>query len=290
VFDKISVHHDTRLNLTSIGQLFLGLLISFIIFSGGKAVAESQYSYNLSGGLRTFPLGFSVGAETKWGQYLWDKREADLKSILFGLVQESFFVGSHGLIGINLDFYPISFIKISAGKSFVSKYYEIRTLDCTKVECKGTLARTYFKVALALGYDNYVLVPQYSNVNMVSRTHLIPFGSEDDYLVGAAGQDTAVSGQVLVGYKYFDSLVGLLVKSTQMKDYKDKAMSQYFLWQMPLGKVMDLSAIGNWQVFQEKSKMKLTLGAGMFSSDWADPGFSMIAGISFGGGNDPALF
>lgn len=266
------------------------VLVSIIGLASSAKVEASQTSYVLSAGLRSFPLGFSVGGEVKSSQFLWDKREADVKSVLFGLVQESFFLGSHGLIGVNLDLFPISFLKLSVGKSFVSKYYEIRTLDCTKVECRGTLARDYYKIALALAYDNFIFSPQYSKMNMVSQSQWLPFGSEEDFLVGRAGKDSALSGQILVGYKYFDSLVGLLVKSTQMQEYKNKALSQYFLWQMPLNKIIETSVNNSWKIFQDESKMKLTLGAGLFSSDWTNPGFSMIVGIKCGGGDDPALF
>jgi hypothetical protein len=265
--------------------------IFFLLFFGiGLTSFADGTAYNLSAGFRSFPLGFSAGAEGKFSQILWGKPTAENKSVLFGLVQESVFLGSHGLIGVNLDLFPISFVKLSVGQSFVSKYYEIKTLDCNKVECRGTLAKNYYKIALALAYDNFILSPQYSKVTMTSQNHWRAFGSEEDYLVGVPGQDSAVSSQVLFAYKYMDSLVGLFVKSTKMQEYKNKALSQYFIWQMPISKIITVSANNSWQIFQDESKMKLSLGAGLFSSDWADPGFSIILGVKCGGGDDPALF
>jgi hypothetical protein len=261
----------------------------FILLSQWVA-AENQYSYNLNAGLRSFPFGFSIGGEVKSSQFLWDNRELDNKSFLFGLVQESFFIASHGLVGVNLDLYPISFVKISAGKSFVNKYYEVRTLDCSKVECKGTIDRTYYKIALALAFENFIFSPQYSKIDMVTQNHWQGFANEEDYLVGSSGKDSAISRQVLFGFKYFDSMVALFIKSTQMSQFRNKALSQYFLWQMPLNKIFENPVNNTWQIFKDESKIKLTVGAGFFSSDWAASGFSMLVGLKCGGGDDSALF
>lgn len=277
--------------------------LSWIVFFGflPSLFSNTSSSYSLNAGLRSFPLGFSVGGDLKWTQYLWGQNQnvsilnsaeekASAQPVLFGLIQESVFIGSHGLVGVNIDIFPISFLKLTAGKSYVSKYYEVRTLNCDRFECKGNLVRDYYKAALALAYGPFIFAPQYNQIEMTSRNRMLPFVSEEDYLVGAIGADTAITRQALLAYQYTDSIVGLLIRSTEVLKFKNKALSQYFVWQLPLKNIMDLSTNSTWQSFGDSSKIKLNLGAGLFSSDWADPGFSILMGIKWGGGDDPALF
>lgn len=266
-------------------------LIAFIGFCP-ISFSLALSSYSLNAGLRSFPLGFSVGGEFKGTQYLWGQSQSEVfsNSVFYGLLQESVFVGSHGLVGVSIDVYPISFLKFTAGKSYVTKYYEVRTLNCERYECKGNLVRDFYKASIALAYGSFIFSPQYLQVEMSSLNRQIPFVSEEDYLVGTIGKDTAVTRQALLAYQFSGSIVGLLIRSTEMLKFKNKALSQYFIWQLPLDKIIDLSANSSWQSFGDTSKIKLNLGAGLFSSDWADPGFSMIMGIKWGGGDDPALF
>lgn len=52
-----------------------------------------------------------------------------------------------------IEFYPISFIGIVAGKKYInSNYNKFNFYDCDKIRCKGTIEREYTQVKMAIGY------------------------------------------------------------------------------------------------------------------------------------------
>lgn len=252
----------------------------FITLYTQSVLAESGFTTNWSGGFRNYPSGFSVAGEAKFSQYLWDHRQESQSKIQYGLLQESVSLASHGFIGWDLHFYPISFIRLSAGQSIVSKYYDIGTLPCRSIECKGILKRNSLSVAFVLGYEQFIFLPQWTQVWMKPQSQTIPFGSEDDYLVGAIGGDKINSQQMLLGYKYQESLVGLFIKTSQFENFKNESLSRYFIVQKPIN-VNTISSV----------PLKLTLGIGLYSSTWVEtPQMSAMIGIKGGAGDDPALF
>lgn len=261
-------------------------IFAILIYFGSTGSAESadtiftkdgMLSYSYGAGFRNYPSGFSIGSELKASQFLWG---ANQNSVLFGLVQESLNIASHGLIGVNLNVYPISFVKLNFSKSYVSKYYEIKTLPCGSVECSGNLQRDTVSLALALAYQQFIFAPEWSQSWMTPQSQTIPFGSEDDYLVGAIKGDKVTTSQYLLGYRLQNKVFGLLVRSSQMQTYSNDALARYFIFQQPI-QIEQLS----------HSPLKLTLGFGLYSSYWVEtPQFSALIGIKGGGGNDPALF
>lgn len=258
-----------------------------VIFAG--PLVKAELSYGIAGGVRSYPFGASVGGDIKASQFLWGEAPGE-KGIMFGLIQESLVLASHGMAGAQIDVYPISIVKLSYGQSVTQKYYEIKTLDCDKAECPGTLHRAYFKAAFVLGYENFLFLPQWQKTLVSGQSSQRLLGLEDEYLLGGPESEEVEVQQTLFGYKYHDSVVGLFVRKAKTKKVANESLSQYFVWQMPLNNIIEVTPDSSWQILGDTSKIKLNVGIGLFKSNWANEGFSALVGFKWGGGQDPALF
>lgn len=110
------------------------------------------------GALRTYPsLGAEVNAQIGYNFLLWGKGPGqNKKNYMFGLLRPSINFNSSSVINgydARLEFYPISFIGLAAGKrTNISNYDGFSFFNCEQVRCIGTLNRNYqeFKMALII--------------------------------------------------------------------------------------------------------------------------------------------
>lgn len=265
--------------------LFLFILISTTIFN--SSISWGIPSNLFSVDFRNYPSGFSAGVESKLTQYLWGEQAHQEKadSILYGIIQEHLQVASHGLIGGVISLYPISFIRLRTSKSIVSRYYETSTLPCKSIYCYGNIQRDNYSISIALGYENYIFVPELEMSHQKPQSNLKNYGSEDEILVGRAGGDEIKTVSHFIGYKNnLKSIVGLYVKSSETRFFKNNALFRYFVYQQPLSLDAEILDIKN-------SNINVKTGIGFFTSTWVpNPQFSIFIGLSGGIGDDPSLF
>ena len=140
------------------------LLLALALATGTAASAEGILDYSAGFGLRTLPRGTAIAAEVGYGLPIWGTiptPPADPTDFLYGYgrpyarVQSSVVVNRFDF-GLNIA--PISFLSFSVNQGFVQRGTETATLDCTVLECEGTLYKTRVGAHLTLGYNPMYLL------------------------------------------------------------------------------------------------------------------------------------
>ncbi len=244
----------------------LGLLL------GLGFAAEAASYYEVSGGYRSFPGSASVEVNASYNEKLWSGDVAD-KPWNYGFWKVSGFAATHGQAGFKIDVYPISIWQLSLQRSITSRFYDTLTLDCVQIECRGLLQRGALKTSLALGYGDFFMIPSYMITDLTLSSDSKDFSTEEDNLVADKSGDQLTTSQLALGYKTNVNRFVLVYKNSQMKLTKDHNTSQYLVWSKSLDK--------EWNYF---------VGAGSFSSNHVENGFSMVAGLNWSMGEKLSLF
>lgn len=134
----------------------------------------SYAHFDLSAGasFRSYPsLGGQANIQSGYNLLLWGSGPgANKKNPMYGLLRPAVTVASSAVINnydARIEFYPISFIGLIAGKKYIKSDYENFTFfDCDKVRCMGTLERQYTQIKMALGYGRVLAM-----VNLIQATN-----------------------------------------------------------------------------------------------------------------------
>lgn len=130
--------------------------------------------FDLSAGtsFRSYPsLGGEANIQSGYNLLLWGSGPGpSKKNPMYGLLRPALSVSSSAVINnydARIEFYPISFLGLVAGKKYIQSDYEnFSFFDCEKVRCIGSLDRVYTQIKMALGYGKILTM-----VNLIQATN-----------------------------------------------------------------------------------------------------------------------
>ncbi|MCB9091081.1 MAG: hypothetical protein H6621_11435 [Halobacteriovoraceae bacterium] len=239
--------------------LFFTLSLLSLQASEEKLPFDAHYGFQG----RTYPaLGAMVFAELGHNTLLWDKRTQDSKDQWkFGLLRPYFQAKTSVVVNslvIGADLYPVSILGIGVGRSHEDYNFEFKFFNCNVVDCDNKLRRDFWRIKLALGYKNYVLLSHYQDERIVPANTDKLIGEYRHAIAGQNTGDDLRKLNVIFGYQHNKLLTGLLYQTANFEDSKQNSHAIYAIHQLP---------------FQNS---KLTIGLGIFENTLKGEGIGFI--------------
>lgn len=247
-----------------------GFFIVYFLSLSNLVKAETYYQ--LQGSFRSVPQSGTMEAQYFYNKKLWSQEDSE-SPWKYGFWRLGSFVGAHGLAGINVEVFPISIWQIQLQKSMTSRFYDSKNVDCSLVECRGTLTRGIFKTSFVLGWQNYFLIPSYMVTDLVLNNTNKNFSVEGENIVADQMGDQLTTWQLLFGLKQKSQRWVAVLRNSQLKQTRDKNSSQYLIWNQDL-----------------ENKLNYFIGAGTYRSTYLDQSFSLIVGLNWFQGENLSLF
>jgi hypothetical protein len=229
-------------------------------------VAEAfSLEYGLTGGVRSTPQSLSAGVYGKNGLVLWDKRNAE-NIWQYGFVNVGGEVAIHGLAEAQIEFRPVSILGITVFKSYTTRFYKTKTLDCELIDCGGNLVKSGYRLQLLLGFGDYLLVPGLSNTRFDSES-TGPIAGESEFIIFSSPTDVGISKNLFLGKKIDGAVLGIYHNEIVNDTFDEIAKFDYVIYKFP-----------------PKDNLTYAVGAGFFESSHAARIGSVFvnAGMSFG--------
>jgi len=235
------------------------LIISLVINISSIAALAQLTSVSLA--FRNYPLAGDLSASYKYEGMIWDHR-AESNASKFSYWQLVVGADVDGIVEFAANYYPISFLRLSAAVGGTYRYYNIPSFNCNVVNCQGFLSRNRVGAAFlgAFGEKNeWLVIPEYNLLWLGDAQNSLPIGDESENLIGGASADIMDRYQILAGKKIKNQMFGIFVRQAQFR-----LSGQHNEFQVLLDKI-------NW------SDTDLTLGVGRYSSDLYLPGITFFA-------------
>lgn len=127
--------------------------IVMLLFVSG--VASADIDYNISGGVRSYPLSGILEGDLGYSQLLWGQAGS---GPMYGYIRPHVGAGTAGYYNsaiASLDLYPISFLGFRAGGESIQNDKDYKAYDCDRYQCKGRSYRTFAQAELTAGYGSF---------------------------------------------------------------------------------------------------------------------------------------
>ena len=134
-------------------HLALILLVLGVSSSSSALEGQPDTSADLVG--RSTPIGLSLEGTAGYGIPIWgDSKSGDP---FFGYIRPSVSLGLSSVISsrFNFDFYPVSFVGFTVGRSYRYRTLDFTGVNCEVAACKGWLNSTYLKARFLGKYQNF---------------------------------------------------------------------------------------------------------------------------------------
>ncbi len=226
-------------------MLFLLLLLQSLYAQTDALVGIQARSFPLVGGAVYSEVGHSLQL---WGPQVLPDRP----SPFYGFIRPSVGASSSAVINqvkAEFDFFPVSFLGVTAGYSRTYSDFDFPFFDCTKISCRGRFERRYVEGKLALGYAGYLAMVNDIRDHMQLHNDDLLMGDFRRVIAGKKGRDQQEELKVLFGKKDPKRFHGLMHEWIRFRLSEEQAHSTFFLIQ------------------RNKPESNLMLGAGVFSSD-----------------------
>ena len=176
------------------GTIFLGP------FSVVKADPEF-YPYDLKVGfnMRTYPIGAQFTGTLGGNFKLW----GDSGNWKYGYLRGAVNLATSAVVnraGLELQFFPISILGVSAGYDWGTRNYTPKYLNCTVFECNGRVDRRYLKLNAVAAYHGVIFsgLVRYEELKAFHTPK--PFFDEMTLLVGKNSGERIVTYNPAVLY------------------------------------------------------------------------------------------
>lgn len=194
------------------------IFIFLIAFYYSTAIGSSGLDYQSISLIRTYPVGYFTNATFGKSYKFWDTPD---NKILYGFFRGSV-VGQTSVvvnsIAPQIDFYPISFLGLYAGKDLAYRDFDIFTFDCKEVTCKGWMKRDYIGSRMALAFKDVFLMSEYRIIKAHGQKVDKNFAEERSNLIGHSGYDYLHRLDLVLGHKLSDHYsYGYLLHRNEMK-------------------------------------------------------------------------
>ena len=200
-----------------------------LIFAAFYALRSfGQMDYDLRATVRSYPRGLAFQSDVGYAQKIWGNDDVMYGYIRSGLNLQSSVVVNY--LGAQVDFYPISFLGISFGKTLGHRDYdEFQGFNCETLSCTNSIEKTHLGVNLALAYKNLKFINFYKKQDFKNKTPGEFFAEEFSNLVGFE-DDELVTNVSLLGYDINSKLmVGLLHMYNKMDKTSQRSRMNLFL-------------------------------------------------------------
>lgn len=230
------------------------LFFLFILFLS-PCYSLASLELKVSGGLRTEPSGAALNFDTSYKISLWG--EGDFQGYLRPLGR----LGVTGVMEGAIEFYPLSFFGIRVGSGMTERYYDIPSLPCDELICRGRIFRDYYTLYFMFGFKDWFMTSSYGEERLSLNNYSKPMGVETGPLMGAFGRDILSYYNIKVGYNISESFRALVsFGASWMKNTKTDLNYSYGIFQWMLDP---------WTLFG---------GAGVFKSTHFNESVSWIVG------------
>ncbi len=198
----------------------------------------------------------------------------EIRQDFFGVLKPQFQVAAHGLVEGDVVYYPVSFVKISAGTSATNRYYEQPDFDCNNSVCTGWLKRSTLQATTVLGYSDFFALLSYGKTEHSIEDVSKPLAVEGEGLyLNPGGEPVITSAGALIWKENKARNWILASRDFRAVDSVAWSRSQYFIFR---GDVFD--------------SYQLTLGLGQFESSRSPRGGSVVVSLSRSWGEKLSLF
>lgn len=144
----------------------------------------AQLDYNLKGTYRSYPSGIAANSDIGYGKKIWGE---DSK-VMYGYLRTGVNIQTSALVnyvGAQFDFYPVSFLGLSYGKTYGKKSYDdFSGFDCSELTCKHSVEKDTLSVNLALAYKKFKFIYNYKKQDFKNKTGNSFFAEEFSNLIG----------------------------------------------------------------------------------------------------------
>jgi hypothetical protein len=223
---------------------------------------SSVTNFDLSAGIqgRTLPsVGGELYLESGYNQIIWGKRKSS-KDVLFGLIRPSLGLSTSGVINVakaELEFFPISFIGITAGRQYIHSNFEFPFFNCEAVTCKGEFERNYVEGKMILGLKGWIAMGTYKVDKINSPDDGNPMPDWRNVIIGNPAREIQVEKKLIAGKLISNKLVGVLLENVKFLGSGERKESFMGIFQ--------ISTKSNSYMF----------GAGAFHTDQQPMGFQV---------------
>lgn len=180
-------------------------LILIILFLPFLSFASDSrfWDYSAGFGARSLPFGAAARADAGYNALFWgDPAPGEFR---YGFFRPRVMIQSSGLVSraeAALAVHPISFVSLQAGAWHSQRFTTFDTIDCTSVDCKGSLSAGFLSASAAVAYGSLFASGSF-RWNAISHSSSTgtdaPFAEEGSALVGTPGSDHLSSAQLIVG-------------------------------------------------------------------------------------------
>ncbi|MBI1862109.1 MAG: hypothetical protein HYR96_14440 [Deltaproteobacteria bacterium] len=208
----------------------------------------SGLDYNVSLGARLLPRGAGIQAVVGYNHLVWGDRKDD-KSFLFGFLRPSVVantsVVNNRLSGI-IDLFPISLFGVSLGYYVSQRGTNIDTLDCSVIQCRGSVYGGFLKTKLMAAYKRVFFVAHYSLQSLGSEDRSLPLGDEFTALIADSGGDRLENGELTVGLKFPETTFGVIVGASRYLTLHNSSTNQSLFFRYSTGPWAFITGVGTF--------------------------------------------
>jgi hypothetical protein len=213
---------------------------AFVLFNY-QATAKGALDYRFETFARTTPVGAYLRGELGYAQTFWGKGER--QNPLYGMIRPSIRLQTSGIINsadAKIEFYPISFLGLYVGKSFMSR--QAKNLDgfnCDVVICKASkINRNLWGAQMALKVGNFFSIVRYQFHSTEIKDKIgigAGYAEEQGTLIGSGTKDTLLQALHVLGFQYKrDEAVAVLFKRNFTKNSRLDSTMTTLLWRKQL--------------------------------------------------------
>lgn len=165
----------------------------------------NQPDYSASIGGRTTPIGLNIKGVGGYGLYVW----GDPSTPFYGYLRPSVAFSASTILGgtASIDFYPVSFFGVTAGRSYSNRLADLPGLDCAVADCRGWLNDTFVQARLLGKYESIV-----GSLSFVRKTYddnddqTKSFGEATHVVKLAAKNEQSDTWLAILGYAWDEEL------------------------------------------------------------------------------------
>jgi hypothetical protein len=211
--------------------------MSILIILFSALTAFSATKFDLSAGMqgRSLPsIGAELYAESGFNQLIWGKRK-EPRDVLYGMIRPNLAVSTSGVINSikgEIEFFPISFLGISAGRQIIHSNYDFPFFNCKEVVCQGEFVRNYVEGKTVLGYQGWVAMFNYRVDTLRSPEKDRPMADWRHVIVGDPGEEVQIEKKFLVGKIWDKNLLGILGENVQFLGSRERKESFAAVYQL----------------------------------------------------------
>jgi hypothetical protein len=224
-------------------------LLLFFSLSATFAATKFDASYGVQG--RTLPaFGAELYADSGLNFKFWGKKN-EPKDVLYGLIRPNVGVSTSGVINsakAEIEFFPISFIGISAGRQIINSNFDFNFLDCKNIQCQGEFMRNYVESKMVVGYKGWVALGNYKVDTLRSPNNDSPMADWRHVIVGQGGEEVQIEKKLLLGKVFNQHMLGVLIENVQFLGSRERKESFAAVYQI------------------RKNDTQYMMGAGLFHS------------------------